>query len=207
MPAFRVRRSLVLGAALLSAAACSDSTAPNAALSPDEASELAAQMGVQITDGFAASVAPQTGTIGSASVAAVPAPFSISVDVSIPCPQGGKTRLTATVSGTIEESTESVTADVSGTQRPDNCGYDVHGKTIRVTGTLTATAHAQVVNGLPVGVQQASLEGNFSWVASDGRRGSCSVDYDATANYTTNVATVNGNFCGSTIQVSGPLTS
>jgi hypothetical protein len=32
------------------------------------------------------------------------------------------------------------------------------------------------------------------------------VNYVAVANFTTNVANVNGSFCGQTIQVTGPLT-
>lgn len=197
--------ALIVGAALLSAAACSDSTAPNGTLTPEEASELALQMGANFGAGFSASAG--SASAGGARLNAIPAPFSVSVDVNVPCPRGGNTRLTATISGTVDGATESVNANVSGTHRPNDCGYDVHGKTIRTTGSLTATAHVEVVNGAPVGTQTASLVGEFSWQASDGRRGTCAVNYNATANYTSNVATVNGNFCGSTIQFTGPLTT
>lgn len=200
--------ALILAAAMLVVAACSDSTAPNDVLSADEANELARQMGIALADGLVGSAtAAVPGGIGSAQVAAVPAPFNVSIDVNVPCPRGGKTRVTATVNGTIDEATESLTADVTGTQRPDNCGYDVYGKVIRVTGTLTTTAHAQIENGLPVGVQRATLNGEFSWAASDKRGGSCSVNYTAAADYTNNVATVNGSFCGSTITVTAPITN
>jgi hypothetical protein len=201
----RLPLAVVLGAALLSAAACSDSTAPNGPLTPEETSELALQMGVHFGAGFSGSAA--SASAGGARFNAIPAPFSRSIDVSVPCPEDGTTRLTATIEGVIDEETESITADVSATQRPDDCGYDIHGKTIRVTGSLTATAHVEIVNGVPVGTHTASLAGEFSWRASDGRRGTCVVNYNATANYTTNVATVNGNFCGSTIQFTGPLTN
>jgi hypothetical protein len=205
---FTVRRrslALVAGAALLSAAACSDSTAPKGSLTPEETSELALQMGANFAAGFSTSAA--SASAGGARFNAVPAPFSVSVDVNVPCPHGGSTRLTATVSGTVDHATESVNANVTGTHKPNDCGYDVHGKMIRTTGSLTATAHVEVVNGVPVGTHTASLVGEFSWRASDGRRGTCAVNYNATANYETNVATVNGNFCGSTIQFTGPLTT
>jgi hypothetical protein len=205
---FAARRpfAVIVGAALLSVAACSDSTAPNGTLTPEETSELALQMGINFAADVPASAA--AAGAGGASFNAIPAPFSVNVDdVNVPCPRGGNTRITATVSGTIDEATESANLNVSGTQRPNDCGYDVHGKTIRITGSLTATAHVEVANGLPVGTHTASLAGEFSWRASDGRRGSCSVNYNATANYTTNVAAVNGNFCGTTIQVTGPLTT
>lgn len=196
--------TLALGALLLTAAACSDSTGPNDSLTPEEISELALQMGVGLSSDFAS---PSVSTTDGVRLNAIPAPISVSVDFTVPCPRGGNARITGTVDGTIDHETESATIDVSATHRPNDCGYDVHGKTIRTTGSLTANAHAEIENGLPVGIHTASLAGEFSWRASDGRRGSCSVNYSATANYTTNVATVNGNFCGSTIQISGPLTT
>jgi hypothetical protein len=200
------RRPLAVAvAALFSAAACSDSTAPRGSLTAEETSELALQMGAHFASDFSGSAA--SASAGGAQLNAIPAPFNLSVDVNVPCPRGGNTRLTATISGTIDEAAESVNADVSGTERPKDCGYDVHGKTIWTTGSLTATAHVEVVNGVPVGTHTASLVGEFSWRTSDGRRGFCTVNYNATANYTTHVATVNGNFCGSTIQFTGPLTS
>jgi hypothetical protein len=206
----RLPLPLALAGALLLAAACSDSTAPNGVLTVDETSELAAQMGIHLADAFStpamSAARIDAARTSAARTSAVPAPFGVTVDLTVPCPRGGSARITANVTGTIDEATESVIADVTGTQRPNNCGYDVHGKTIRVTGSLTATAHAEIEHGVPVRTQRASVEGQFSWVASDGRRGSCSVKYTATANYTTNVATVDGNFCGSTIQVTGPIT-
>jgi hypothetical protein len=197
--------ALIVGAALLSVAACSDSTAPNGTLTSEETRELALQMGVNFAADLPASAA--LASAGGASLNAIPATFNETIEVSVPCPRGGNVRITATVSGTVDEATESANLNISGTQRLNGCGYDVHGKEIRTTGSLTATAHVEVENGLPVGTHTASLVGEFSWRASDGRRGTCAVNYNATANYTTNVATVNGNFCGTTIQVTGPLTT
>jgi hypothetical protein len=196
---------LMLGAALLSAAACSDSTGPNGTLTAEETSELALQMGAV----FAGGVADPAASVAAngASFSVVPAPFSLAVDFTVPCPRGGNTRLTATVSGTVDEATESINANVEGRHRPANCGIDVHGKTFRTTGDLRTEAHVEAVNGVPVGIQTASLVGDFEWRASDGRRGTCSVNYSASANYTTHVAVVTGNFCGSTISFTGPFTS
>jgi hypothetical protein len=203
------RRSapFVLAAALLSAA-CSDATAPDSVLTADESSELAVQMGRHLSGGLAAATAsaapaPATGV----SFNAVPVPFSVAVKVRLPCPKEGFTQLTATTSGVVDEATQSVTADVTGTNRLSNCGLDVHGQTFRITGELTARAHAVIKNGVPVGEQTASLEGTFRWRAEDGRHGRCTIQYSASANYTTNVALVNGNFCGTTISVTAPITS
>jgi hypothetical protein len=199
------RRSLTFTvAALLSAAACSDSTAPKGSLTPDELSELAVQMGEHFASAFSGSAA--LASKGQAQSSAIPATIRVNVDLDVPCPRGGSSHVAATVDAVVDQATESATADVTGSQAPKDCGFEVKGKTIWVTGTLTSAAHAAVVNGLPVGEQRASLEGSFSWRASDGRRGSCDVNYLAKANYTTNIATVNGSFCGQTIQITAPLT-
>lgn len=200
----RLPLALVLGAGLLTAAACSDSTGPNGSLTPEELNELALQMGVGLSSDLTGSAAV---TPNGVRLNAVPTPISASVDFTIRCPHGGTARITGSIEGTFDEATESAILDVSATQRPNDCGYDVHGKPIRATGMLTANAHVEVENGEPVGTQTASLVGEFSWRTSDGRRGSCSVNYSASANYTTKVSTVNGSFCGATIRFSGPLTS
>ena len=199
--------ALALAASLLvGAAACSDSTAPaKGSLTPDEISELAAQMGELFANAFAGS-AVLASKGAAAQTSAIPTTIKVTVNLDAPCPRGGSAHVAATVNAVADDATESLTADVSGTQEPKDCGFDVKGKTIWITGKLTSSAHAEVVNGLPVGEQRESLNGSFSWRASDGRRGSCDVNYVANANYTTNVVTVNGNFCGQTIQVTGPLT-
>jgi hypothetical protein len=205
MIAVRRRLALVIGTVLVSAAACSDSTAPNDSLTPDETSELAFQMGAHLSGGLSESAS--SSVAGGPLLNAIPEPFSGTVNATVPCPRGGITRVTGTVNGTFDAATKTGTVNVTATNRPDDCGYDVHGKTIRVSGSLTATAHAEIENGLPVGTHTASLVGEFNWRASDGRRGTCSVNYSATANYDTNVASVSGNFCGSTVQFTGPLTT
>jgi hypothetical protein len=196
--------ALVLGAALLAAAACSDSTGPNGSLTPEELNELALQMGVGLSSDLTSSAAV---TSDGARLNAIPAPLSASVDFTIRCPRGGTARITGSIDGTFDEATQSAVIDVIATQRPNDCGYNVHGKPIRTTGELTAKAHVEIEDGLPVGIHTASLVGEFSWRTSDGRRGSCSVDYSATANYKANASTVNGNFCGATMHFTGPLTT
>jgi hypothetical protein len=195
---------LALGAGLLAVAACSDSTGPNGSLTPEEINELAVQMGVGLSSGLVSS--PALAPSG-ARLNAIPAPISASVEFTIRCPRGGTADITASVEGTIDDATESAILDVSATQESHDCGYPVHGKTVRVSGSLTANAHVEVENGLPTGVHTASLVGEFDWRANDGRRGSCTVNYTATANYTENSSSVSGDFCGATIQFNGPLTA
>lgn len=201
-----LRRPLTLAVAtsFFALASCSDATGPRGSLTSEELNELAVQMGVGFSGGLIGSAAV---TPSGVQLNAIPAPISASVDFTAPCPRGGSARIRGSVNGIIDNATESAELDVTATEEPNNCGYPVHGKTVRVTGSLTASAHVKIENGLPVGTHTASLVGKFDWRADDGRRGSCSVSYNASANYTTNVATVNGNFCGATIQVTGPLTT
>jgi hypothetical protein len=205
--------ALVASAALLAAAACSDSTstAPNGQLTREEATELARQMGVPFSN--PASAASASASADEARLNATGDPFRFSFDVEVRCERGGTARVTATAEGDIDEATESVDIDLQGTYTPNDCGHRVHGVTIwtsPVAGderSLTATAHVETRNGEPVGIHTATLDGRFRWRASDGREGVCTVDYTATANYTTRRAVVNGNFCGSTISFDGPLTT
>jgi hypothetical protein len=207
------RRALaVISGAALGLAACSDSTAPRGSLSNDEVNELARQMGVSLAGAFApsaiaASKRPANGI--SASQSAVPEDFSFEIRVTVPCPVEGTTRLTAEMTGQVDDATESLDATIHGTNAPNNCGFDVHGKTIWVTGSLTTDATVHVVNGLPQGEQSASLKGSFTWRTSDNRNGSCEVDYSAVANYTsatTGRARVTGRFCDASISFEGPIT-
>jgi hypothetical protein len=197
--------AIVVTTALLAAAACGDSTGIKGSLTPQESRALAMQIGAHMAGALSSSAS--LGSAAGAQLSTIPAPFSFSANFEAPCPRGGKTRLKATISGQAESSTHSITADATGTNEPNDCGFDVDGKTIWVTGSLTSTAHVDVVNGVPVRENRATLNGHFSWRSSDGRSGDCDVAYTAKANYTTNVASVNGNVCGSTIEFSGPLTS
>jgi hypothetical protein len=172
-----------------------------------------AELAFQIGTHFAGSLAGPTASFSrsGASLNAVPAPFRIEFTVNVPCPRGGKTGLAVEVNGTVDNAAQSIQADALTTHTPENCGFDVHGKVVRVTGTLESSAHVNVVNGLPVGEQRATLrtlDGRaLSWETSDGRSGSCALNYTAVANYTTHRATVNGSFCGATINVDAPLTT
>jgi hypothetical protein len=202
---------LTVATILLSATACSnETTGPRGSLTNEELANLAFQIGTH----FAGSIPGPTLSFsksGSSVTIAVPAPFSINFAVTVDCPRGGRTGLDVHVAGTIDNATQSMEADAEVGHTPRNCGFDVHGKVVRVSGTLESTAHVEVVNGLPVGEQRASLRTpageELAWETSDGRSGRCALNYTAVANYTTNRATVNGSFCGATISVDAPLTT
>jgi hypothetical protein len=195
--------AVVLTTALLSAAACSDSTGLRGSLTPQESRALAMQIGAHM----AASFSRPASLVSGVQLNAIPAPIGGSVNFEVPCPLGGKTRLKASVNGLVDVATNSITADATGSNEPTNCGFEVEDETVWITGLFTSKAHVDVVNGLPVRENWATLDGNFTWRSSDGRSGECDVAYTARANYATNVATVTGNFCGATMSFTGPLTS
>jgi hypothetical protein len=202
------RRSplLALGATLVMAAACSDSTGLNGTLTAEERSELALQVGALARSSFMASGTASRAADGL-SARTVPVPFRFAIDVTVPCPRGGNSRVTGEASGTVDNASNSIVAEADVTHRPNDCGVDVHGKTFRISGVLTTEANVRVENGVPIGTQTATLTGNFDWESAGRGSGTCAVSYSASVNYQDNKAVVTGNFCGSTISYEGPLTS
>jgi hypothetical protein len=201
------RRPLAALAALVVVASlgCSDSTSPRGHLSQDEMNMLALELGVTSTSTLPATASADRIVAESNTV---PAPVSLTVDITAPCPKGGQKHVKGSLNATIDGVTKSVVADLSSELTPQDCGFQTkEGVTVRVSGdpNLTSTAHVETQNGLPVGVHTATTKGGFTWSTSDGRHGSCTVDYSATADYTNNKANLNGSFCGSTITFSGPL--
>ena len=204
-------RSVLSSLSLLAlVSACSaDVLGSKGSLSADESAALAMQI--------SSTIQSSAGSTAAASMTRVPSmpglslassPVSLNLDTTVPCPLGGQTHLTLTVSGSVDQQAQTAALDLSGTNAPQDCGYHVKQATVHVTGTpsLTQTAHVSVDHGAPTGVQSFSSHGSFDWSTSDGRSGSCSLDYTATADYSTSTVTVNGTVCGTTIQYSGPLT-
>ena len=201
-------RFVVSGLTLaFSLAACGgDSTGPKGTLSSDESTQLAMQMMSTVQGSAATSAGAQMSRhVDGLNLSA--APVSLNLDTTVPCPLGGQTHLTLSVSGTVDQQAQTATLDLTGTNAPQDCGYHVKDVTVHVTGnpSLTQSAHVSVDHGQPVGLQTFSAGGGFSWSTSDGRSGSCTIEYTASANYTTNVVTVHGSVCGTTIDYSGPL--
>jgi hypothetical protein len=211
MPLVRRRSvSLLVGAVLLSAGACSDSTAPDTTpLSADESRDLAVQIGALFSQGLAGGVVASRAADASLSV--IPVPFGFSVEkLRVPCPEGGATTVTASVKGTIDNATQSITATATGSNTPIDCGVLAQGKKIFITGEFTSEASIRVKDGVPMGENTFSLKGEFSWRTANGRRsGKCFVDYLAKAFYTDNgnSAEVTGDFCGTRMTFSGPITT
>ena len=200
-------RTFSLSAMLLvaAAAACSDATGPKNSLTKDESMDLAAQLGDAIAGSPTSASGPSFNRVplgASASTAPTTTTVHLSAE-SLPCPQGGTTTITVDINATIDATTHSMTADVSGTNAPQDCGFFAQHHVVFVTGTpsITTTAHVEVTNGVPTGVQTVTGKGSFDWKTKDGRSGSCQIDYTVSHDFTAHTKSITGTFCGTTLQV------
>jgi hypothetical protein len=189
-------------------AACGDSTAPRGGLTQREAEALALQLSGVASAASGGSVgrsieAPQ----GSIAFAVVPSPVNLGMQTTVACPKGGSAKVSVTIVGTIDQTTQSITADVTGSFVPTGCAVTADAVTLTLSGSpgLATATHVSVVNGQPTGLQTLSVTGGFAWTSSDGRSGSCTVDYKATADAAANKATLTGSVCGTVVDYSGPL--
>ena len=192
----------------LSITACGgDATGPHGALSADESAELAMQLGATAAMSAAGSVqASRVPNTPGLSLAAVPVTMTID-DPAVPCPLGGQTHLSFSLSGTVDQAAQTANLEMSGTNAPQNCAFRVRQAIVHVTGSVTQTAHINVDHGAPIGLQTFSSNGSFDWSTNDGRSGTCSIESTVSADYANNTLTVHGSACGTTMNYSGPLTA
>ena len=151
-------------------AACSDATGSSGdALTAEESAFLAMTLGSQTGAAAGMSRASITSRQSmSASATSVPSPFQFSLETTVPCPLGGSARVSAAMTGTVDQATQSLTADLDGSLAPAGCIVrSEKGVSFTLTGTpsLASEAHVAFVDGRPSGEHTASLAGGFSWSA------------------------------------------
>lgn len=197
-------------AALVALSACDGAspTGAGAALTQAEAQELAAawdEVGAGVMDGY-----------GGPSQAVLPgepaqATTSIQFTSTRTCPAGG----TATLAGTRE-----VTRDGQGngsvafaaTRTDAACTFPAR-RGADGTVTLTTTPSVQLTSqqswtGGQPGTRTSTHTGSFDWSRSaSGASGSCAVDLTATWTPATRTYTLQGTFCGRTIDVTRTRTA
>ena len=195
------------GAALLvAAAACSDSTGLKNGISQADANQLATDFdnvqSLSSTDfgpGVAFSISTD-GTSGSAAVASTPFPINNQFSVTRQCPRGGQSALSGTVTGTADRVAHDLTLDATATRTDTDCAFDTKDGVLTLAGSLTYTAHLNIVNAALSGLQTASHKGSFSWSRTGGS-GTCDVDITRTFDPSTKTLTIKGSFCGHAIDV------
>jgi hypothetical protein len=193
----RSAASLFLFPVLL--AACDDSAGPSS--------------GDRLTRAEALLIAGEvTGSVNSTSampagntqdgVAAVPITFSQTHESTLPCPRGGTIALAWRVDGSVDAEAGSFELDIDGTHKPSACAYMHEGVTLTITGNpdLDFGAHVGVSNHQPSQPFTANIDGAFSWTASDGRSGSCMIEYEEVTDFAARKRTVEGNVCGHSVK-------
>lgn len=192
-----MRKSVVLATATaLAVGACSDGTGPNAgAMSRTEALGVAAFVATS-TEGAAGTSMSQTGP----DMQNPPVSFTHTHESSHPCPSGGSVAVAFTLSGTVDQETQSLVADLEGSHTHTGCAFPHNGLTITIDANpaVDFAASLATANGQPSEPFTHTVEGSFNWNASDGRSGSCSITYSAVTDFLQRSRTVEGSVCGHT---------
>jgi hypothetical protein len=205
-----MRRKPVLAAlaaaALLAAGCDKNATAPAASglESADAAllaEELDALTGAALSAGIGSVV-----LFSEMPANAAPIPVDRSFTNTRRCPAGGSVAMAGTAKGEIDRAARSLTLETLATRTESACAIPTRragGATLTVTGNpnVTIKANQKVVNGQPVGPQTTAQKGAFTWSASDGRSGSCTLDLVSTVDFATLTYSVKGTLCGRTIDV------
>jgi hypothetical protein len=191
--------------ALLALAACDGSpTAGAAALSADEATEIAAawdEIGASAIDGTGGPLFSLSAGVEAASVITTTTTFSRQHD----CPAGGTSTLAGQRIVTVDPATRTGGLQLTATRTDAACAINARrGRegTLTITGTpnVQVTAQQSWTAGIPA-QHTATTRGSFTWARSTGQSGSCTVDLTATRTPATHTYTLAGTFCGKTISV------
>lgn len=195
-----------LAAAALLAGCEKNATAPaTSALESADAALLAEEL--DALTGAALSAGIGTTVLFSEMPAnAAPIPVDRSFTNTRRCPAGGSVTVAGTTKGEVDRAARSATLETLATRTESACAIPTRragGATLTVTGNpnVAIKANQKVVNGKPVGPQTIAQKGAFTWSASDGRTGSCTVDLVSTVDFTVLTYSVKGTMCGRTIDV------
>ncbi|HEV2150497.1 MAG TPA: hypothetical protein VGR37_24065 [Longimicrobiaceae bacterium] len=197
---------LALAAAALLAAGCERS-----ATSPGDASLGSADAALLAQELDALSGAVLGGQVGSwvglsVGSSAEPVPVERTFTATRPCPAGGSVAVSGSMKGEIDRAARSLTLETTATKTQSACAFPARrsgGAVLTVTGnpSITVRSAHRVVNGLPSGPQTVSQTGGFTWSASDGRSGACTLDVTSTLEPASRTLTVKGTMCGHTVDV------
>lgn len=197
---------IAIAVAVLAPLACAPRGAVRPGLRPDEAVAIAAQVHMNVAAALpGAATSAQLVSNSPASAGWV----TTSIDRTVPCPRGGLTQMSGQVTGQFDALTQAMYANVASRQVPFGCAHTIQGVSVYTTGApdLITMAHVVAVDGMSAGIHTVTAKGGFTWTASDGRSGSCTVDYSSKADYTAKTFSVIGSFCGTALRYHGRLAS
>ncbi|HEX2093608.1 MAG TPA: hypothetical protein VHG28_14475 [Longimicrobiaceae bacterium] len=204
---------LTLAAAALVAAGCEKSAVvpEDTTLSAGEAALLADEFDAMTYAvlGGALGLSPSFSAGGTeAPAAAAPVPIDVTFNRTHACPRGGSVTMSGTIKGEVDRAARSLTAETNATKTQASCAFPTrNGGTITVNGNpnIAIRSNQKIVGGAPSGPQTTTQKGGFTWKASDGRSGSCTVDITSTFDPAAKTRTVKGTICGRTVDVTRPL--
>lgn len=184
----------------LTVSACQDTAGPEGdRLNRAEALQLAAQ--VLASSEGAAATSMSTSGADVPDGAGAPTAFTLEHESTHPCPSGGQVALDFVLSGTFDEETNALQADMTGSQVHSGCAFPHSGATLTVNGepSIAFTASVGAVDGVPSQPFTFSLDGALRWASSDGRNGLCELSLAAITDFAAQQRTVQGAICGHTI--------
>lgn len=201
----RVRATCLALAVLVGlGAACSDgATGPrDDALRADEVEFLALQtdemldamLGQQI--GSMQGAVSQTEGIQLSLGGSEPIFTTVQFTLTRTCPAGGLVKVEGAVERMADRETGVVETSLEGEKTRVDCVYRRGEVTITVDGEARFEAFRRKVNGEFDGLQTTDVVGEFSYVTSDGRGGSCEFELHSTFDPETDTRTVTGHYCG-----------
>lgn len=119
------------------------------------------------------------------------------------CPLGGSTTLAGERTITHDPETRSGSMTMAATRTDDACTFSTRRHDARITvtgnpGVAVTVSHAWS-GGVP-GVRTSTQQGAFTWTRGDAT-GTCTVDLASTWDPATHTHTVQGTFCGRTVDV------
>jgi hypothetical protein len=120
-----------------------------------------------------------------------------SVSVTAPCALGGEIALEGSVNGIVDDETYESDLQMGITAQFDGCVVQGEANTVTVDGEIVFDAHFLLdADAFSVDGDQI---GGFSFTTSDERNGSCAIEIEFSASYTTGTSatsTVSGSVCG-----------
>ncbi len=112
------------------------------------------------------------------------------------CPAGGSISVEGEITIDGDRESGTVTVDLTATRTHDDCTFERNGGTVTVNGSGTITAHRNLVDGEPVGLQTTTNEGSNTITRDDGESRTCSFSITSVRDPEAGTLTVTGNMCG-----------
>jgi hypothetical protein len=124
------------------------------------------------------------------------------LESSHPCPRGGTANLRWNATLVVDTAAHTIELDVDGAHTPVACAFQHEGVTLTINGDprLNFAAHLAVADNVPSEPYTANIDGAFTWSASDGRSGRCTVTYEEVTDFVARERTREGNVCGHTVR-------